>query len=236
MLFSILVTLNILTALVAGESSIRQTPEGEKTLDKLSKAGLFFLKWRAYADYKSDLTALRNIFGITALVFIGLYYVIGPMESGSFFSTLPGLFIVLWLVMQFGTEFRKSVKEQFSIAGLLLLFPWLLLGMDAFTDYQFQQLRHMASPFNIFGIQGLDTYQIAIVLSALGGIMGVIMAIFTIIVFSMVPLFFLFLMALLSFASRSALRIQPKTARNLAMLYCFIIGPILMAMESKGVI
>ncbi|MGB2248234.1 MAG: hypothetical protein ACPH3N_11215, partial [Alcanivorax sediminis] len=69
-----------------------------------------------------------------------------------------------------------------------------------------------------------------------GGIIGLVMAIFSLIMFSMVPLFFLFLMVLLSFTSRSALKVQPKTARNLALLYCFILGPVLMALESKGVI
>ncbi|MCW8128239.1 hypothetical protein [Microbulbifer halophilus] len=236
MLFSILVTLQIFSGLVAGESSIRQTQEGRKSLETLSNAGLFFLRWRAYADYKEDLKALRNIFGVTALIFIALFYVISPAESDSFFNSLPGLFIVLWLVMQFGTDFRKSVKEQFSIAGLLILGPWLLLGMDALTNFQFQQLRHMAMPFNAFDIQKLETYQIALVLSLVGGLIGGIMAVFSIVVFSMVPLFFLFLMALLSVASRFALKVQPKTARNLALLYCFIIGPVLMALESKGVI
>lgn len=236
MLFSILVTLQIFSGLVAGESSIRQTEEGRKSLETLSNAGLFFLRWRAYADYKEDLKALRNIFGITALIFIALFFVMGRAESGSLFNALPGMFIVLWLVMQFGTDFRKSVKEQFSIAGLLIIGPWLLLGMDALTDFQFQQLRLMAMPFNIFGIQQLEVYQIALVLSLVGGLIGLIMAIFSIVVFSMVPLFFLFLMVLLSLTSRSALKVQPKTARNLALLYCFIIGPVLMALESKGVI
>lgn len=236
MLFSILVALQILSGLVAGESSIRQTQEGRKSLETLSNAGLFFLRWRAYADYKEDLKALRNIFGITALIFIALFYVMGRAESGSFFNALPGLFIVLWLVMQFGTDFRKSVKEQFSIAGLLIIGPWLLLGMDALTDFQFQQLRLMAMPFDMFGIQQLEAYQIALVLSLVGGLIGLIMAIFSIVVFSMVPLFFLFLMVLLSLASRFALKVPPKTARNLALFYCFVIGPILMALESKGVI
>lgn len=229
-------TLLIMSHLVVAESSIRQTPEGRRSLEVLSKAGLFFLKWRAYADYKEDLKALRNIFGITALVFIGLSYAIGPMRSGSFFNALPGLFIVLWLVMQFGTNFRKSVKEQFSLAGLFLIFPWLLFSLDALTDFQFHLIRHMASPFNVFGIQELERYQIALSLSLVGGLMGVIVATFTIVVFSMVPLFFLFIMVLLSLASRSVLKLQPNTARNLALLYGLAIGPILLLMESKGII
>jgi len=236
LLFSILVALQIFSGLVAGESSIRQTEEGRKSLETLSSAGLFFLRWRAYADYKEDLRALRNIFGITAFIFVVLFFLMGRAESGSLFNTLPGLFIILWLVMQFGTDFRKGVKEQFLIAGLLIIAPWFLLGMDALGAVQFKQLRLMAMPFNIFGVQQLEDYQIALVLSLVGGIIGLVMAIFSLIMFSMVPLFFLFLMVLLSFTSRSALKVQPKTARNLALLYCFILGPVLMALESKGVI
>jgi hypothetical protein len=235
-LFWFLVFLQIVFGLVAGESTIRQTPEGEKSLDALSKGGLFFLCWRAHSNYKQELVGLRNIFGITALVFTILLFSIGPTNPPSLFNAMPGLFLVLWLTMQFGTNFKKSVKEQLSIAGLFIIGPWLILGMDYLTGFQYNQLRLMALPFNSFEIQSLETYQIAIVLSAIGGITWLIMAVFSVIFFSIVPLFFLFLIVFLSALSKATLKTSPKTAKNLSLLYCFLIGPLLMALESKGVI
>lgn len=235
-MFWILVILQILSGLVAGESAIRKYPEGQEVLDKLSRSGLFFLQWRAYADYKKDLKYLRNIFGIMALIFVALFFLVGPSQEPTLFNALPGLFIILWLTMQFGTNFKKSVKEQLSIVGLLVIGPWLILGMDYMTNFQFNLLRLMASSFNGLGIQSLSTYQVAIVLSLLGGVAGVFMAIFSIIVFSIVPLFFLFLIVLLSFSSNIALNINPKKSYYIAIVYCFIVGPALMAIESKGII
>lgn len=235
-MFWILVILQILSGLVAGESAIRKYPEGQEALDKLSHSGLFFLQWRAYADYKKDLKYLRNIFGIMALIFVALFFIVGPSQEPTLFNALPGLFIILWLTMQFGTNFKKSVKEQLSIVGLLVIGPWLILGMDYMTNFQFNLLRLMASSFNGLGIQRLPTYQVAFVLSLLGGVAGVFMAIFSIIVFSIVPLFFLFLIVLLSSSSNIALNINPKKAYYIAIVYCFIVGPALMAIESKGII
>lgn len=235
-MFWLFLILQILSGLVAGESAIRKYPEGQEALDKLSRSGLFFLQWRAYADYKKDLKYLRNIFGFMALIFGALFFILGPTNKSPLFNILPGLFITLWLTMQFGTDFKKSVKEQFSIAGLLMIGPWLIFGMDYLTNFQFNQLRLIASPFNTLGIQSLATYQIAIVLSLLGGVAGIFMAIFSIVVFSMIPLFFLFLMALLSVISKAALKANPRKIYYIAIMYCFVVGPALMALESKGIL
>jgi len=234
--FWLLLVLQILSGLVAGEAAIRKYPEGQEALDKLSRSGLFFLQWRAYADYKKDLKYLRNIFGVMALIFGAMLLLMGPSKEPTLFNALPGLFMILWLTMQFGTNFKKSVKEQLSIVGLLVIGPWLILGMDYMTDFQFNQFRLMASPFNALGIQDLATYQVAIVLSLFGGVAGIFMALFSIVIFSMVPLFFLFLMVLLSVASRRALKINPKRAYYSAIAYCYVIGPALVALDAKGII
>ncbi|WP_444944110.1 hypothetical protein ACJJIK_02560 [Microbulbifer sp. ZKSA006] len=234
MLLSILVFFHIISGLVAGESSIRQTPEGRKSLDVLSGAGLFFLKWRAYADYKKELIGLRNICGITTIIFTTLLFIIGPTDPPSLLNALPMLFLTLWSTMQFGTNFKKSVREQFSIVGIMLIGPWLILGIDYLTNFQFNQFQTMTSPFRPFGIQNLEYYQAAIIISLLGGFIGIIIALLSTLLFSMIPLFFLFLMVTLTTLSKSALNTPPKTGKNIALLYCFIIGPILMALESKG--
>lgn len=69
MLFWFLLVLQITTGIVAGEAAIRKTPEGVATLEKLSKAGLFFLQWRAFSSYKQELVGLQRMFGIVAIIF-----------------------------------------------------------------------------------------------------------------------------------------------------------------------
>lgn len=236
MLIWILVFLQMISGLAAGQANIRETPQGAKSLDTLSNAGLFFLRWRAYADYKKELIGLRNIFGISTVIFALLLFIIEPIEPGSLFRALPGLFLILWLTMQFGTDFKKSIKEQFFIVGIMAISPWLMLGLDYLTVPQFNQLRAIVSPFNFLGIQEFENYQIAMIISVLGALSGLLIAIFSILVFSMVPLFFLFLTVMLAVLSKSALKISPLTAKNIALLYCYVIGPILMALETIGVI
>jgi len=226
----------MLSGFVAGESAIRKYPEGDTVLKKLSKSGLFFLRWRAFSSYKKDLNHLRNIFGICLLIFGSLLLLIGPSKEPSLFNAIPGIFLILWMTMQFGTNFKKSVLEQLSMVGILVIGPWLILGLDYVTDFQFNQLRLIASPLNVFGILEFNDYQIAFVLSLLMGACGLFMAVFSIILFSMVPLFFLFIISTLSVLSRGALKINPKIAYYMAIIYCFIIGPALITLEGKGII
>ena len=235
-MFWLLLIFQILSGFVAGESSIRKYPEGSMALEKLSKSGLFFLHWRAFASYKQDLKHLRNIFGICLLIFGSMLVLIGPSKEPSLFNAIPGIFLILWLTMQFGTNFKKSVSEQLSMVGIMVIGPWLILGLDYMTDFQFNQLRLIASPLKVFGLLELGNYQLALALSLLFAACGLIMAIFSILVFSIVPLFFLFVISTMSILSRKALALNPKTAYNVAIAYCFILGPILIALESKGVI
>lgn len=235
-MFWLLLTLQSLSGLIAAEAALRKYPEGRDALNKLSRSGLFFLRWRAHAGYKNDLINLRTIFGITALVFSFLLLIIGPTQSPSLLNVAPGFFIVLWITLQFGTNFSKSVQEQFFIAGLLAIGPWLSWGVDYIASPHTDSLRLIAQPFNEFGIQELPDFQIACILSFLGLVSGILISIFSIVMFSIVPLFFLFLLVLLSIASKSALKLGPKKAYYLAIFYCYGLGPALVAMESKGII
>lgn len=236
MLIWVLLFFQIFSGLVAGQANIRETAQGAKSLEALSNAGLFFLRWRAYADYKKELIGLRNIFGISTVIFSLLLFAMEPIDSESLFRAVPGTFLILWLTMQFGTDFKKSVKEQFFIVGLMAVGPWLMLGMDYLDGLQFNQLRTMVQPLNFLGIQNFEDYKIAMIMSIFGMVSGIFLALFSILFFSMVPLFFLFLMVMLALFSRSALKIPPTTAKNIALLYSYLIGPILMVLETQNLI
>jgi len=147
LLFWILVILQMVTGIVAGEAAIRKTAEGESTLHALSKAGFFFLRWRAYADYKIELRGLQRLFGTAAIIFSVMLFVLGKSAvTGTPFSILPVLFVFLWMAMQFGTNFKKSVREQLKMAGILVIGPWGIYLMDYLTKFQFHQVRLLARP------------------------------------------------------------------------------------------
>ncbi|MDD5335352.1 MAG: hypothetical protein PHS32_16590 [Rhodoferax sp.] len=151
MLFWILVILQIVTGIVAGEAAIRKTPEGAATLQTLSKAGFFFLRWRAYADYKKELLGLQRLFGIAAIIFSVMFFGLGKTVAGTPFAILPGLFIFLWMAVQFGTNFRKSVREQLFMAAIMVIGPWGIYLLDYLTDFQFHQIRLLVRPLAPFG-------------------------------------------------------------------------------------
>ena len=236
MLFWFFVTLQILTGVVAGEAAIRKTPEGTLVLQKLSNAGFFFLHWRAFANQKKELLELQKLFGTVAIIFSIMFFILGKATANTPFALLPGLFIFLWLAMKFGTNFRKSVRDQLNISAIMVIAPWAIYLMDNLTGFQLHQIRTLAIPFSPLGILKLPDLLITVVLSIIDLAGGLFMAISSTIAFSIFPLFFLFLMTASSKISRKALSVSPKSAYNIAALYFFLIGPILIALESKGVI
>jgi hypothetical protein len=122
-LFWILAILQIVTGIIAGEAAIRKTPEGRATLQALSRAGFFFLQWRAFANYKQELAGLQKIFAIAATIFAVMFFALGETVVNTPFAILPGLFIFLWMAMKFGTDFRKSVRDQLSMAAIMTIGP-----------------------------------------------------------------------------------------------------------------
>lgn len=238
MLFWILVILQIITGIVAGEATIRKTVEGETTLHALSKAGFFFLHWRAYANYKKELLGLRRLFGIAAIIFSSIFYVLGnDVATGTPLITLSGLFIFLWMAMEFGTDFKTSIRKQFSVVWISVVGSWGIYLLDYLTNFQHGFIQQLARPLAIvFGVAQLSDLQAIALISIMGLISGVVMVVFSVVFFSMVPLFFLFLMSTTSILSRRALMVSPNTAYNVSGLYFFLIGPLLIALESKGVI
>lgn len=137
--------------------------------------------------------------------------------------------------MKFGANFRKSVREQFFMAAIMIIGPWAIYLFDYLTDFEFKQIQLMAKPLGSLGVLQLPDLLITAMLSGIGLVGGVPMACFAIIVFSIVPLLFLFLMVGSSKNSRCALTVPPKAAYNVAALYFLLVGPILIALESKGV-
>lgn len=238
LLFWILVVLQITTGIVAGEASIRKTAEGEATLHALSKAGFFFLRWRAYADYKKELLGLQKLFGIAAIIFSVMFFALGKTAiNNTPFAVLPGLFIFLWMAVQFGTNFKKSVREQLNMVGILVIGPWGIYLLDYLTKFQFHQVQLLVRPLAMaFGFTQLSDFLATVLMSGMSVIIGLVMAGFSIIIFSMIPLFFLFLMAATSVLSRRALTVSPNAAYNASALYFFIIGPLLIALENKALI
>lgn len=232
MLFWILLGLQIVTGIVAGEAAIRKTPEGAATLQTLSKAGFFFLNWRAGADYKKELAGLQRLFGFAAIVFSVIFFLPGKAISDTDFSILPGLFLFLWVAVKFGTDFRKSVREQLLMVALMMICPWYVYIMDHLTDFQFHQIRRLAGPLAPFGILPLPDLLITALLSGFGLAGGLLVAGFSTVIFSVVPLLFMFLMAVTSAISRRALRVSSKTAYNMSLIYFFVAGPVLIAFQS----
>ncbi|MCP8897819.1 hypothetical protein [Gilvimarinus xylanilyticus] len=227
-------TLQLTTGLVAGATNIGKYPEGEKALATLSKSGLFFLKWRAYANYKKELKGIRNAVGALGLVSGALLLIFGPSSEPSMYNALPGACIVLWFMLHFGVSFRSSVREQFSFVGLFLLGPWLILPFQLLGPNDVALLEAMVQPLEKLGIVVNSPYEAALLSSLVGGAMALFIACMTVLLFSAMPLTLLFLLAGTSRLSIVALRVSGKTAYNVAMLYFFVIGPILGFLVSKG--
>jgi hypothetical protein len=249
-LFWILLSLQIIAGVVAGEASIRKTPEGAATLEKLSKAGLFFLRWRASANYRHELLGLQKFFLIGFFIFGALFFVLGEFAVKTPLLTLTaGTFMFLWMGTQFITERKNSVRGLMFAVGVYAILPWTLFLFDYMTGFQFHfvhffvaQIKFLLIQFpghliSSIGINKFSDLFIIFMLSIFGLFAGMFGAILIILFLPIVPLFFLFLMASSSKISKYALmKVTSQYAYNLAVWYSLLISPTLIALEAKGII
>jgi len=228
--------LQVTATIIAGESSIRKYPEGAATLETISKAGLSLLKWRASADYRKELKALRNVFGVCALIFTGLFILIGSDSSSKALAAMTIIFSILWMAMFFGSAYRESIKAFLSSAAFFGALPWLMLYVDYFQPYKNDHINEINSIYKLGGIIINSPLEVTIYTSFFMFVAFGIGAIMWILFLSLIASSFLCLIGIASIISRRALVFSPRLAYNLALIYCYIIGPTLIGLESKGII
>ncbi|MBX8486161.1 hypothetical protein [Pseudomonas cichorii] len=231
----ILLVAQILTMTAWGEGNLRKTPEGEKLLARLSAMGLFFLNWRAYADYKKEMKFLCRAMGWLAIASVVVFYLL-PVSARPVVSVYCVSFMGLWLSMRVGVDVKGQLMDMLGWAALFFCLPLLLLFADYLHAAPFSLLHAMASPIRLITEQGLMDYQVALILAALGGVVGLSMALMNMILFSIIPLLLLFLMVFFSKISRFLLGRSVNTARNLVAFYVLVMGPTLIVMHALQVI
>lgn len=231
----ILLFAQILTMVAWGESNIKKTPEGKALLAKLSGAGLFFLKWRAYADYKRELDFLRKCFGWLSVVLVCAFVMV-PVEVKPLLSVYSVAFMGLWVSIKIGTDVKGQLKELLSMAVLMSCTPFLFLIMDWFHFLPYSTLHLVASPLIFFEGLNFNDFELALVLSLIGGGVGVVMTIFSVVMFSVIPLLLLFVMVVVSRVSRALLHWNLDRVRNCVAVYVIFIGPTLFTLHAMKVI
>lgn len=236
MLVSVILFLaQVLTMTAWGETNIKKTPEGKLLLTKLSSAGLFFLKWRAFANYKSELDFLRKCFGWLSIVFVCAFTVF-PEGAKPVLSVYSIAFMGLWVSIRMGTDVKGQLKEMLTMAVLFSCAPFSFLVMDWFQLVPYSALHAMAAPLKFLTAFQLSDWELALVLGVLGGVVGIIMAISSVLMFSIVPLLLLFGMVVVSRISRSLLTWDQNRARNFVAVYVIVIGPALIFLHALQII
>jgi hypothetical protein len=225
----------VLTMTAWGESNIKKTPEGKAVLAKLSSAGLFFLRWRAFADYKKELEFLRKCFGWLSIVLVCAFTVF-PDGAKQVLSVYSIAFMGLWMSIRMGTDVKGQLKEMLTMALLFFCAPFSFLAMDWFHLVPYSTLHAMAAPLRFLVSFQLNDLELAFVLGLLGGVAGIIMAISSVLIFSIVPLLLLFGMVVVSRISRNLLRWDQNKARNFVAVYVLVIGPALILLHSLQII
>lgn len=230
----VLLFAQILTMAAWGESNIKKTPEGKLVLAKLSDAGLFFLKWRAYADYKKELEFLRKCFGWLSIIFVCVFTVV-PDSAKPLLSVYSISFMGLWVSIRIGTDVKGQLRELLSMAALLSCGPFLFLLMDWFHMVPYSLVHTMAAPLKITEMFQLNDFELTLVLSLMGAIIGMFLTVFSVIMFSIIPLLLLFVMVVVSRISRVLLSWNLNRARNCVALYVLVVGPTLLMLHAMKV-
>lgn len=216
----------ILTLIAWGESNIRKTEEGQRVLDKLSSAGLFFLQWRAYADRKKELRSLGALAGWITLLSICIFQAV-PSAAKPMVSCYCISFMALWLSIRIGTDVKAQVSEMLTMGVLFFSLPFILLFIDWLQVLPYSLLESFVAPVPAIKLLGYTGVELALFLAVLGGGSTLLMAIGGIVMFSILPLFILFVMVLMSKLSRDLLGWKTSKARNYVAVYAIVIGPTL---------
>lgn len=231
----VLFILQVSTMVAWGEGNLRKTPEGEKFLTRASSAGLSFLKWRAYADYKNELRGLRRIVGWLALGSVAVFYVM-PDSAKPIISVYSVLFMGLWLSLRFGSDVRGQFLDMLGFAAFCFCTPLILWLTDYLHVLPGSMLHVAALPFQRLIGDGFEDYELALILAAIGGLGALMMAIANAVFFSIVPLLLILLMVITSRASRFFLGWTKNKAKNWVSLYVLGIGPSLVLLHALQVI
>lgn len=231
----ILYILQISTMVAWGEGNLKKTPEGEKFLARVSWAGLFFLKWRACADYKGELRGLGRAVGWLALASVAVFYIM-PDSAKPIISVYSVSFMGLWLSLRFGSDVKRQFLDMLGLAAFCFCTPLILWLTDCLHVVPGSMLHTAASPFRMFIGDGLADYQLALMLAAIGGLAGLLMAIGNAVFFSIIPLVLLLLMIITSCASRFFLGWTKNKARNWVSVYVILIGPGLIMLHALKLI
>lgn len=238
MLFTLLVFLQIISGIITGESSIRATPQGRITLDRLKTMGYFFLNWRVKADCHQELRKIGIILGFSSLALVFFLAIFGVTFENEWLRQTPGILLVLGISISiFQKGIKGNLKEMWLFVLLFSVTPLGIYILDNYSGYQFNFYQHFAQSLAyMLGVPSVSMVWVVIIITIISIVVGIVGFIFSTIVLSIIPLFLLFIIVLTSTLSQKILKSDPTRTYYLASIYCFLIGPILVALESKGII
>jgi hypothetical protein len=230
----ILLIIQILMMTAWGEGNLRKTPEGQKVLATLSSLGMFFLRWRANADYKKEMAFLGKAMGWLAIASV-MAFLILPASARPVVSVYCITFMGLWLSIRVGMDIKSQLMDMLGWAALFFCIPFIFLACDHFHVLPDSLLRATAAPLSLMLGHELLDYQLALAMAIIGGIGGLFMGLMNIVVFSIFPLLLLFFMVFVSKVSKFLLGRSVNAARNFVALYVLVVGPTLLVLHSLQV-
>ncbi|WP_426215750.1 hypothetical protein [Pseudomonas sp. DWRC2-2] len=230
----ILLIIQIFMMTAWGEGNLRKTPEGQKVLATLSSLGLFFLRWRANADYKKEMAFLGKAMGWLAIASVMAFFIL-PASAKPVVSVYCVTFMGLWLSIRVGMDIKSQLMDMLGWAALFFCIPFIFLACDYFHLLPGSLLRATAAPLSLMLGHELLDYQLALAMAIIGGIGGLFMGLMNIVVFSIFPLLLLFFMVVVSKVSKFLLGRSVNAARNFVALYVLVVGPTLLVLHSLQV-
>lgn len=230
----ILLIIQILMMTAWGEGNLRKTPEGQKVLATLSSLGLFFLRWRANADYKKEMAFLGRAMGWLAIASVVAFYIL-PVSARPVVSVYGVTFMGLWVSIRVGMDIKSQLVDILGWAAFFFCIPFILLVGDYFHVFPNSLLHATAAPISLMLGHELLDYQVAFAMAVVGAIFGLVMALMNMIIFSIVPLLLLFFMVAVSRLSKFLLARSVNAARNFVALYVLVVGPTLLVLHSLQV-
>ncbi|TCV98717.1 hypothetical protein EDC52_10236 [Biostraticola tofi] len=238
MVFALLIFLQVLAGVITSDGLIRSTPHGNLVMATLRQAGINILRWRASADCKKELHRISLYFGFMALAFVLIFYFFGVPGDSNIFRNMPGIFLCIGISCSIYLKgIRGNVKEMVSFTALFAVTPVLLYLIENNTVYgigTYAVLSKAAAA--LLGISHLADIWMVIFLVIVSALGGFIAFVFGTLLLCTIPLIILSIISTSSCLSRKILKMDHKLIFFVSCIYSVIVSPILLALESKGVI
>lgn len=120
--------LYLISLVIMADSKLKEFPSGKKFLESIENGTVSVLRWRADSDVASDLSKLKKILLITAVIMFVLSYImmINDYQPNIFFAFIFIINSLMYFSLQWFLDIKKETLKMVGFLVVIVISPWVL--------------------------------------------------------------------------------------------------------------